>query len=130
MIELIESFFRTLYNVPEVIRWGGLTVLILIVFAETGLMIGFFLPGVLLSASLALLLPARAHQAFLFDAAKDRVHGPARQVGGVHDVEPVMPARHECFQHQRRLIRHVTSTSPKPGARSPECVGCYLCRIR
>jgi membrane-associated protein len=45
VIELIESFFKTLYNVPEVIRWGGLTVLILIVFAETGLMIGFFLPG-------------------------------------------------------------------------------------
>jgi membrane-associated protein len=45
VIELIESFFKTIYNVPEVIRWGGLGILILIVFAETGLMIGFFLPG-------------------------------------------------------------------------------------
>ena len=45
MLELIQDFFRTVYNVPELIRWGGLLGLILIVFAETGLMIGFFLPG-------------------------------------------------------------------------------------
>ena len=45
MLDLIQSFFKTLYNVPELIRWGGLLGLILIVFAETGLMIGFFLPG-------------------------------------------------------------------------------------
>jgi membrane-associated protein len=44
-MDLIQDFFRTVYNVPELIRWGGLVGLILIVFAETGLMIGFFLPG-------------------------------------------------------------------------------------
>jgi membrane-associated protein len=44
-VELIEEFFRTVYNVPELIRWGGLFGLIVIVYAETGLMIGFFLPG-------------------------------------------------------------------------------------
>jgi membrane-associated protein len=43
--DLIEGFFKTVYNVPELIRWGGLIGLILVVFAETGLMIGFFLPG-------------------------------------------------------------------------------------
>ncbi len=45
MLDLIQSFFKTLYNVPELIRWGGMVGLIIIVFAETGLMIGFFLPG-------------------------------------------------------------------------------------
>jgi membrane-associated protein len=45
VLDLIQSFFKTLYNVPELIRWGGLLGLIVIVFAETGLMIGFFLPG-------------------------------------------------------------------------------------
>jgi membrane-associated protein len=45
LLELIESFFKTVYNVPELIRIGGLIGLILIVFAETGLLIGFFLPG-------------------------------------------------------------------------------------
>jgi membrane-associated protein len=45
VIDLIESAFRTLYNVPELIKLGGLVGLVLIVFAETGLMVGFFLPG-------------------------------------------------------------------------------------
>ena len=45
MLDLIQSFFKTLYNVPELIRWGGMFGLIVIVFAETGLMVGFFLPG-------------------------------------------------------------------------------------
>lgn len=34
-----------LHNLPELIRWGGYTVLFIIVFAETGLLVGFFLPG-------------------------------------------------------------------------------------
>jgi membrane-associated protein len=45
MFELIHDFFQTVYNVPELIRLGGLIGLIVIVFAETGLLIGFFLPG-------------------------------------------------------------------------------------
>jgi membrane-associated protein len=45
VIELIEQFFRTIYNVPELIRLVGMAGLVVIVFAETGLMVGFFLPG-------------------------------------------------------------------------------------
>jgi len=44
-VDLIQEFFRTVYNVPELIRIGGMTGLILVVFSETGLMVGFFLPG-------------------------------------------------------------------------------------
>ena len=44
-MELIQEFFRTIYNVPELIRLVGLYGLIFIIFAETGLMVGFFLPG-------------------------------------------------------------------------------------
>jgi membrane-associated protein len=44
-VDLIEQFFRTVYNVPELIRIGGLIGLVVVVFAETGLMVGFFLPG-------------------------------------------------------------------------------------
>jgi membrane-associated protein len=43
--DVVTEFFRTVYNVPELIRLGGLLGLVLVVFAETGLMIGFFLPG-------------------------------------------------------------------------------------
>lgn len=39
------DFFHRLYHFDELIRWGGHFVLIAIVFAETGLMAGFFLPG-------------------------------------------------------------------------------------
>ncbi len=42
---LIEQFFKTVYNVPELIRLVGFPGLMFIVFAETGLMVGFFLPG-------------------------------------------------------------------------------------
>ena len=39
------QFFSTLYHFDELIRIGGYTALFLIVFAETGLLAGFFLPG-------------------------------------------------------------------------------------
>ena len=35
----------TIEGISEIIRFGGLMLLILIVFAETGLLVGFFLPG-------------------------------------------------------------------------------------
>ena len=44
-MEVIQEFFRTVYDVPGLIRLVGLYGLIFIVFAETGLMVGFFLPG-------------------------------------------------------------------------------------
>lgn len=39
------DLFETLYQFDELIRWGGYVVLVAIVFAETGLLAGFFLPG-------------------------------------------------------------------------------------
>ena len=44
-MELIQSFFQTVYNVPELIRIVGFYGIIAVVFAETGLAVGFFLPG-------------------------------------------------------------------------------------
>lgn len=44
-MEVITEFFSKLGNLEDLIKWGGLTVLIFIVFAETGLLVGFFLPG-------------------------------------------------------------------------------------
>ncbi|MBI4387981.1 MAG: VTT domain-containing protein [Candidatus Omnitrophica bacterium] len=45
MIEAFQEFFSRLYQFDELIRWGGYVVLVFIVFAETGLLAGFFLPG-------------------------------------------------------------------------------------
>jgi membrane-associated protein len=44
-VDLISQFFENVYNVPELIRLVGFYGLIAIVFAETGLLVGFFLPG-------------------------------------------------------------------------------------
>ena len=44
-MEWLHEFFSKLYNFQELIRWGGYTVLLIIIYAETGLLAGFFLPG-------------------------------------------------------------------------------------
>jgi membrane-associated protein len=44
-MESFLEFFKTLINPESIIKYGGLTLLLLVVFAETGLFFGFFLPG-------------------------------------------------------------------------------------
>ncbi len=44
-MDTLLDLFHKLYHFDELIRWGGHTVLIAIIFAETGIMAGFFLPG-------------------------------------------------------------------------------------
>lgn len=44
-MEWLHEFFSKLYNFQELIRWGGYFVLVIIIYAETGLLAGFFLPG-------------------------------------------------------------------------------------
>jgi membrane-associated protein len=44
-MDYIITFFSNLHNLEDLIRWGGYTVLAIIVFAESGLLFGFFLPG-------------------------------------------------------------------------------------
>jgi membrane-associated protein len=41
----IITLLTTVEGLTELIRWGGLALLVAIVFAETGLLVGFFLPG-------------------------------------------------------------------------------------
>lgn len=45
MMDNFSDFFQKLTNVKELVIWAGYSGLFLIVFAETGLLIGFFLPG-------------------------------------------------------------------------------------
>ncbi len=44
-MEWLWNLFHTIYDVEGLVRVGGLLALIVIVFAETGLLVGFFLPG-------------------------------------------------------------------------------------
>ncbi|OIO24974.1 hypothetical protein AUJ14_05020 [Candidatus Micrarchaeota archaeon CG1_02_55_22] len=54
MLDQILSLITQVYDIPALIAWGGYTILFAIIFAETGLLIGFFLPGdsLLISAGL------------------------------------------------------------------------------
>lgn len=66
-MEIIKEFFEQLHNLPDLIRWGGYTVLAMIVFAETGLLAGFFLPGdsLLVTAGLVCALDGEMRIEFL-----------------------------------------------------------------
>jgi membrane-associated protein len=43
--ELIRNFLHHLFDVRGLIEWGGVAMVCMIVFAETGMFFGFFLPG-------------------------------------------------------------------------------------
>ncbi len=45
MLDYLTGLFLKFYDIPALIALGGYVGLALIVFAETGLMVGFFLPG-------------------------------------------------------------------------------------
>ena len=44
-MEFLKEFFGNLYNIEYLIKLVGYAGLVIIIFAETGLFIGFFLPG-------------------------------------------------------------------------------------
>jgi membrane-associated protein len=44
-LQFLYDLATGVYSLDALIRWGGYVVLVLIVFTETGLLIGFFLPG-------------------------------------------------------------------------------------
>jgi membrane-associated protein len=45
MVEFIRELLHTIYDVEGIIQWGGILLVCVIVFVETGLFVGFFLPG-------------------------------------------------------------------------------------
>ena len=44
-MEFFADLARGAYSLDSLVQWGGYGVLVAIVFAETGLLVGFFLPG-------------------------------------------------------------------------------------
>ena len=44
-MEVLTQFFERLRDLPALVQWAGYVGLTLIIFAETGLLVGFFLPG-------------------------------------------------------------------------------------
>jgi membrane-associated protein len=54
-VQEVEEFFRVIMNSEKLIHYGGLTLLTVIIFLETGVFFGFFLPGDYLLFSAGLL---------------------------------------------------------------------------
>lgn len=44
-MEFLKEIFAQIYDVKSLVMWAGYVGLVIIVFAETGLLVGFFLPG-------------------------------------------------------------------------------------
>jgi membrane-associated protein len=44
-VEFLKHFFETVYDVRTLVMWAGYVGMVIIIFAETGLLVGFFLPG-------------------------------------------------------------------------------------
>lgn len=44
-MDLLTDFYHKLRDLPALVQWAGYVGLTLIIFAETGLLVGFFLPG-------------------------------------------------------------------------------------
>ena len=44
-LEFLTEFYQKLRDLPALVQWAGYVGLTLIIFAETGLLVGFFLPG-------------------------------------------------------------------------------------
>ena len=45
LMELLQDLFSKLRDLPELVRWAGTVGMMLIIFCETGLLVGLFLPG-------------------------------------------------------------------------------------
>ncbi len=44
-MEFLTEFYHKLRDLPALVQWAGYVGLTIIIFAETGLLVGFFLPG-------------------------------------------------------------------------------------
>jgi membrane-associated protein len=44
-VQDLMNLFHRIYDVQAIITWGGMAALVAVVFSETGLLVGFFLPG-------------------------------------------------------------------------------------
>jgi membrane-associated protein len=65
-MEWLSELFRNLTDIPALIKWAGYVGLTAIIFAETGLLVGFFLPGDSLLVTAGLLIS----QGFPLDLVK------------------------------------------------------------
>ena len=102
------EFFQRLYHFEELIRWGGLPVIAVIVFAETGLMVGFFLPGdsLLVTAGLLAASGYLSVTALLVCLCLSAIMGDSLSYAIGRRMGPkIFTREHSIFFHKDHLLR-------------------------
>ncbi len=106
-MEWIWDLFHRIYDVESLVRVGGLMALIAIVFVETGLFVGFFLPGdsLLITAGL---FAARGDlelwSLFLFVSLAAIVGDTVSYAIGAKTGPRIFTREDSLFFHKRHLI--------------------------
>ena len=108
-MEVLQHFFSNLYRFDELIRWGGYLVLTIIIFSETGLLAGFFLPGdsLLVTAGLLSAVEGTLNIWFLnlLLAAAAILGDTTGYWIGYHLGPKIFTRKNSFFFHQDHLIR-------------------------
>ena len=102
------EFFQRLYHFEALIQWGGHIVLIAIVFAETGIMAGFFLPGDSLLVTAGLLASAGTLNVWLLlgELSVAAILGDSLNYSVGRKLGPRLFTREDSiFFHEDHLIR-------------------------
>ncbi len=106
-MEWLWDLFHRVYDVEALIRLGGLTALIAIVFVETGLFVGFFLPGDSLLVT-AGLFAASGHlelwSLFLFVSLAAIVGDTVGYAIGASTGPKIFTRENSLFFHKKHLI--------------------------
>ena len=106
-MEWLWDLFHRVYDVEALIRVGGLTALIAIVFVETGLFVGFFLPGDSLLVT-AGLFAASGHldlwRLFLFVSLAAIVGDTVGYTIGASTGPKIFTRENSLFFHKKHLI--------------------------
>jgi membrane-associated protein len=107
MHHLLDLIHR-LYQFDDLIRWGGHYVLIAIIFSETGIMAGFFLPGdsLLVTAGLFAATGALSLPRLLIELCLAAVIGDTLSYTIGHAIGPkIFNKEHSIFFHKQHLLR-------------------------
>lgn len=114
------DLWHQLSNVPALIAWGGAAAIIAIVFAETGLLVGFFLPGDSLLVSAGLVASQGVLNVYWLGlaAAAAAVVGDAVGFSIGHAAGPRIFTREDSRWFNRRHLLHAHAFYEKHGGKT------------
>lgn len=120
MIDTLLQFLKTLYDVEGIIAWGGLLLICAIIFTETGLFFGFFLPGdsLLITAGI---FAASGHlnlAYLLIFASLCAVAGDQLNYYVGHKTGKMLYARKESFFFRRKHLEKAQAFYGKHGPKT------------